>query len=331
MYTTEGDYGFEKVLYMLRNHGEGYLSGQDLSCSLKISRVAVWKHVRRIRALGYKVESRRKLGYRLAGPTSRPLPWEICRGLDTQWIGKKIYYFDTIGSTQDFALGAAQDGGENGTVVIAQRQTGARGRMNRRWISPRGGVWMSVVFHPKDGFASATLFPLAASVALADAITDTLGVTVDLKWPNDVLVGGKKACGILVDVSMTSNRIDHMVLGAGINFDVPAGAIEKAAAGSENYSGAASLVSPAGSRSPVPLVQSFLAGLEKAFESLAAGRDADIVRQWTDRSSTIGRDVTVSYGGKKIRGSAVRIDADGALVLNRGGDTHRILAGDASQ
>ena len=149
IYTSQHTHGFEKVLNLLKSHNTEYLSGQDLSDVLKISRVAVWKHIKKIRSLGYQIESKQKLGYKLVGLTKYLLPWEIKDGLKTKWIGKKIYYFDTIDSTQSYALEIAENKNEDGSVVIAQKQTKGKGRMNRRWISPEGGIWLSIIFQPK--------------------------------------------------------------------------------------------------------------------------------------------------------------------------------------
>lgn len=328
IYTSHHNHGFEKVLNLLKTHETEYLSGQDLSDVLKISRVAVWKHIKKIRTLGYKIESKQKLGYRLVELAKKPFPWEVCQGLETKWIGKRIYYFDTIDSTQTFALEIASDK-EDGTVIIAQKQTKGRGRMKRRWISPEGGIWLSIIIKPKADASLATIFPLAVSVALSRAIQDTLGVKPELKWPNDLLINGKKIAGILVDASLTSNQIDYMVLGIGINFDVPVKSIEKKIKNTGNYSGVASLTNT-NTGDSIPLIQSFLSRLEESFESLTSNKKK-ILNQWSRRSSTIGNNITVKTEEGKIRGKATKIDSDGALILKSKNKTHRILAGDIIQ
>ena len=325
IYSTHRGHEFEKVLRLLKGHSTEYLSGQELSDVLKISRVAVWKHVKKIRALGYKIESRQKLGYRLIGSTDLLLPWEISEGLKTEWIGKKIYYFDSIDSTQAYSLEIAGNAEENGTVVVAKRQTDGRGRMGRKWVSPSGGIWLSVIIRPESDFAI-TLFPIAAAVALAEAIEETLDLRPELKWPNDVLVDGKKTGGILVDVSMSSNRVDHMVLGVGVNFNINGKAIEKSIGRTENYCGAYSLRRQ--NTGAAELVRAFLEKTEKIFGRLVAGGEEEIIDKWTKRSSTIGKRVTLRTASGRISGNAAGIDTDGALILRQGKKTHRILAGD---
>ena len=148
-YTSFDNIGLVKVLSFFQTHDSEYLSGQDLSDVLKISRVAVWKHIKKIQTLGYKIESKQKLGYRLVNNTEKLLPWEIIRNLKTEVLGKRVYYFEEIDSTQNFAQKIAFDKKEDGTIIIAEKQTAGRGRLDRKWTSPKGGVWFSLIIHPK--------------------------------------------------------------------------------------------------------------------------------------------------------------------------------------
>ena len=330
IYTSQHSHGFEKVLNLLKNHKTEYLSGQDLSDVLKISRVAVWKHIKKIRSLGYQIESKQKLGYKLVGLTKKLLPWEITDGLKTKWVGKKIYYFDSIDSTQSYALEIANEKNQNGTVIIAQRQTKGRGRMNRKWASPEGGIWLSIITKPKTDFSITTLFPIAASVALSKAISDVLGIKVELKWPNDVLIKGKKVAGILVDASVTSNQIDYLVLGIGINYDVPLKKIESSIKNTENYTGVSSLMQHSINVRAVTLVQTFLYELEQIIESLINGKEKIIIKEWTKYATTIGKNITIKTNDGTIKGNALKIDSDGALILKQHQKTHRILVGDVT-
>ena len=328
IYTSQHNHGFEKVLNLLKNHQTEYLSGQDLSDVLKISRVAVWKHIKKIRSLGYTIESRQKLGYKLVGLTKFLFPWEITEGLKTNWIGKRIYYFDSIDSTQTFALEIAPNKKENGTVIIAQKQTKGKGRMGRKWISPEGGIWLSVIIKPKADYSLTTIFPLAASVALSNAIENILKVKTELKWPNDLLIKDKKIAGILVDASLISNQVDYLVLGVGINFDVQVKNIEKNIKNTGNYSGVTTLIKSSESIRGVSLVQSFLTELENIFESLKNDGGKNVIKEWTKKSSTVGKNISIKTGDGEIKGKALKIDSEGALILKNKGDIHRILVGD---
>ena len=320
--------GLVKVLTFLQTHNTEYLSGQDLSDVLKISRVAVWKHIKKIQELGYTIESKQKLGYKLVANSGELLPWEITSGLKTKLVGQKAYYFDSVDSTQTQALRMAEDPVYNGAVIIAGRQTDGRGRTGRKWISPKGGIWISVILQPKFNINILTLFPIAASVALSYAIEKTFKITPELKWPNDVTLNGKKIAGMLVDVSLESNKIKNLVLGVGINFNVDAKQIEKALKGTPNFYGVAALHEKRKTIHPVQLVQAFLVELEKIYESLNAKKTKKIIADWTKRSSTIRKNVYVDTIDGKIKGKATKIDEDGSLVIIQDSKTHKIIAGD---
>ena len=323
--------GLVRVLSFLKSHNTEYLSGQDLSDVLKISRVAVWKHIKKIRTLGYKIESKQKLGYKLVKSTNLLLPWEITSDLKTKTIGKRAYYFDSIDSTQNYAIKLASNSKENGTVVISQKQTRGRGRLGRKWLSPSGGIWLSIVFHPKFDIAMSTLFPIAASVALSNAIEKTFGKKAELKWPNDITIKGKKVAGMLIDVSIESNKIENLVLGAGINFKVNTSQLEQSLKNTENFYGVASLVDNKKDENPILFVRSFLYELEKIFELLEKGKSKTIIDEWTKKSSTIGKNISVVTSEGKIKGKAVKLDNDGALIVKSGNQTQRVLAGDVIQ
>ena len=328
IYNSFDNVGLAKVLSLLKSHNAEYLSGQDLSDVLKISRVAVWKHIKKIRLLGYKIESKQKLGYRLVESTNLLLPWEITTQLKTKTIGKRAYYFDSIDSTQNFAIEIASNSKENGTVVISQKQTRGRGRLGRKWLSPAGGIWLSIVFHPKFDISISTLFPIAASVALSNTIEKVIRKKSEVKWPNDVTIKGKKVAGMLIDVSIESNKIENLVLGVGINFKVNASRLEKLLKNTDNFYGVASLVENSKYQNPILLVKSFLYELEKIFELLEKGKSNTIIDDWTKKSSTIGKSVSVSTSDGKIKGKAIKIDNDGALIVKTNNQFQRVLAGD---
>ncbi len=328
IYNSFDNVGLVKVLSFLKSHKAEYLSGQDLSDVLKISRVAVWKHIKKIRSLGYKVESKQKLGYRLVESTNLLLPWEITNQLKTKTIGKRAYFFDSIDSTQNFAIEIASNSKENGTVVISQKQIMGRGRLGRKWLSPAGGIWLSIVFHPKFDISMSTLFPIAASVALSNTIEKVIKKKSEVKWPNDVTIKGKKVAGMLIDVSIQSNKIENLVLGVGINFKVNASRLEKLLKNTDNFYGVASLVENGKDESPILFVKSFLYELEKIFELLEKGSSKTIINDWTKKSSTIGKSISVSTSDGKIKGKAVKIDSDGALIVKTNNQFQRILAGD---
>jgi len=330
IYTSFDNVGLVRVLSLLKSHNAEYLSGQDLSDVLKISRVAVWKHIKRIRTLGYKIKSKQKLGYKLVGNTELLLPWEIIDGLKTDVIGKRVYYFDNIDSTQNFATSISKTPRENGTVIVSKNQSSGKGRLGRKWVSPDGGLWFSVILHPKFDVSLATLFPLASSLALANAIEKTLKKKPELKWPNDVTLNHKKVAGMLVDLSLKSNDIENLILGVGINFKIDPVKLEKIIKNTGNFYGVTTLVRKNEDVNPIRLMRAFLFELEKICEELNQGNIRKIITEWTKKSATIGKKVTVSTSSEKISGKAIRIDDDGALVISQAKAIHRVLVGDVS-
>jgi len=320
--------GLVKVLKFLQTHNTEYLSGQDLSDVLRISRVAIWKHIKKIQDLGYTVESKQKLGYKLTENSDILFPWEVTSELKTKVIGQKAYYFDSIDSTQNQALKIANEPENNGAVIIAATQTGGKGRTGRKWISPKGGIWLSIILHPKFDISITTLFPIASSLALSKAIENTFEITPELKWPNDLTIKGKKIAGILVDAAFESNKIENLVLGVGINFNVDIKAIKKTLKDTPNFYGVASLSEQNKKVKPIQLVQNFFVELEKIYELLNKKQTKKIISEWTKRSSTLGKNVEINTTDGKIKGKATKIDEDGALIISNKNKTEKVIAGD---
>ena len=328
IYNSFDNPGLVKVLTFLQTHNTEYLSGQDLSDVLRISRVAVWKHIKKIQELGYTVKSKQKLGYKLTANSEVLLPWEITSGLKTEKIGQQAYYFDSLDSTQNQALKMSRDISKNGAIIIAAKQTGGKGRSGRKWVSPKGGIFLSIILHPKFDISITTLFPIASALALSIALEKTFKISPELKWPNDLTIKGKKIAGMLVDVSLESNKIENLVLGVGINFDVDVKQIEKELKDAPNFYGVSSLSEHKKKVKPIQLVQSFLIELEIIYKLLETKQTEKIISEWTKRSSTIGKNVKLSTIDGEIKGKAIRIDHDGALVISKNKTSNRIIAGD---
>jgi len=326
MYTSFEQTTLDKIVTLLKSHQSEFLSGEKLSKSLSLSRAAVWKNIKKLQSLGYKIESRPKSGYRLQQSTDLLVPWEVSDGLQTDIIGRKIYYFGTIDSTQNFAIELAKRPHENGSLVIADRQTQGRGRLNRKWVSPKGGIWMSILLRPNFEPSYTSLFPMATSLALAVSIEKTLKIKTELKWPNDVTIKGNKVAGILIDASVESNKIDYLIIGIGINFKINPGTISKSI--KQKKYGITTLISKGQDVRPVELVQQFLLELEKTYNNILAGNVGTIRKEWMKRSSTIGKNVTITTTTGTLKGKVTGIDKTGALVLSRNGNVQHVLAGD---
>ena len=329
MITSFDNFSFLKILTFLKAHRSEFLSGQDMSDILKISRVAVWKDIKKIRSLGYKVESKQNIGYRLINSSKLPLPWEIKEDLNTEFLGGRIYYFNTIDTTQNFAMKIASKKNENGSIVISKKQTGGRGRMKRKWKSPVGGIWMSIIVHPKFDVTYTTLIPIATSLALCIAIEKTLKINTKLKWPNDITLKGKKVAGVLTDAAITSNHIESVVLGIGINFKINPNELESSIKKTPNFYGVTTLVKK--NESMVPLIKQFLYELENVLKLINSAQIKKIRNEWTKRSSTIGKNISIVTNDGHIRGRALKIDNDGGLVISKGKKTERVLVGDVKE
>ena len=328
MYTSFDNTGLLKVLSFLKSHKSEYLSGQDLSDVLKISRVAVWKHIKKIRTLGYTIESKQKRGYRFVKTTNQLLPWEVSSHLKTNYIGKRIYYFQEVDSTQNFALQIADNKKENGTLIIAEKQTNAKGRLNRKWISPKGGIWFSIILHPEFSIDESMLLPITLSLAISKAIQKNLRIKTNVRWPNDVTYKGKKVAGMLIDTSMQSNTIDSVIIGVGINYQINPKKIKKKIKNNTNYYGVDTLLNEFENTSQIHFIVDLISELEKNIDVLTSGKKLKIINEWTKNSETIHKNVIVNTTKGKISGIAQKIDNDGALKIKTKHGTEKIFVGD---
>ena len=325
MYTSFDNVGLLKVLNLLESHESEYLSGQDLSDVLKISRVAVWKHIKKIRSLGYRIDSKQKRGYKFVNRTEKLLPWEVNKKIKSKLIGRRIYYFDEIDSTQNFALQISNNKNESGAIIIAERQTYGKGRLNRKWYSPEGGIWLSVIIHPEFQISDATIIPIAASLALCESIMKT-----NVKWPNDITIDGKKIAGMLVDTSIRGNKVENMVLGIGINFAINIPQIEKRLKNTPNFYGVTSLFPQKNKITKIELLVQFLLELEKVINDLTEGKKLEIIKNWSKHTDMFEKTISVNTGNGKISGIAKKIDLDGALIIKTGEKNRRIFVGDVT-
>lgn len=211
------------LLSLLEAEAGEYVSGEEISRKLNVSRTAVWKQVRKLEADGYLIEAVPRLGYRLTGKPSRLSLQELLPKLKTKRFGRKLHLLDVIPSTQDELRRLAEQGAEEGTLVIAEQQTSGRGRMGRHWVSPSGkGVWMSLLLRPSVPLQMTPQLTLLAAVALSRAISREVPVEIGIKWPNDLLVGGKKISGILLESAAEDERLRYVVVGLGISVNLEA-------------------------------------------------------------------------------------------------------------
>jgi BirA family transcriptional regulator, biotin operon repressor / biotin---[acetyl-CoA-carboxylase] ligase len=266
-----------------------------------------------------------KLGYRLIKTPNLLLPYEIKRNLKTKFIGHDIHYFNEVDSTNDVAKYLAEDGAEEGTLVVAEIQNRGKGRRGKTWISPPGGIWMTIILRPDIPPFSAPQLTLVTGVAVAETIKNELDLDVGIKWPNDILIGKKKVCGILTEVNATIDRVNYVVVGIGIdmNVDVPLFP-------SELQKGATSLKNELDTEiNGAMLVQKFLLNFENIYNKFNKGKFPEILNEWRSLSTTIGNNVEVRTRGKTVRGEAVGINKDGILILElEDGSLRKMISGE---
>nr|WP_308650942.1 biotin--[acetyl-CoA-carboxylase] ligase [uncultured Agathobacter sp.] len=207
----------EEILRLLRG-ADGYISGQELCNRFGVSRTAVWKAINQLKEAGYEIEAQQNKGYRLMAAPDLMTEAEIKSLMHTEWVAKEVLYFDTIDSTNTKAQELAEKGYPSGTLVVADKQESGKGRRGRSWVSPSGtGIFMTLMIKPDINPNNASMLTLVAALAVAKAITSVTGEEAMIKWPNDIVVNGKKVCGILTEMNAQFDYINHIVVGIGIN------------------------------------------------------------------------------------------------------------------
>lgn len=316
----------ELILAFLADNGDDFTSGEALSGKLGLTRAAVWKYVESLREKGYRIDAIPARGYRLVEIPDRVTALEISPLLNTRELGRELHHLDSVGSTNAEAFRLAQEGAVHGTIVVAEEQTQGKGRRGRTWASPSGlNLYASVVLRPELPPQRAPELTLVAALAVAETLKEG-GAPVAIKWPNDVLVDGKKIAGLLTELSADTESVHFVVLGMGINLnarvsDFPA----------ELADSVTSLHEVRGERVPRAL---FAAALWSKLEHwLDVHQDegfAPIRAAWKALSCTLNQDVLVKTDRCELRGHAFDIDETGALMVRReeDGQVEHVVAGD---
>jgi len=312
------------LLYLKERKGD-WVSGEALSNKIVVSRSAVWKHICKLREEGYVIESSPKKGYLLRKAPDLLFPNEIREGLDTKVFGKRdIVYFTETDSTNTRAKDLAARGAPEGTLVISERQTKGRGRKGRSWFSPsQGGIYTSLILKPSISPSEAPKITLLTAVVVAETLRSLTGLSVIIKWPNDILINGKKIAGILTEMSTEMDAIDHIVVGLGLNVntpDFPDDIKEKAT----------SIFIETGKHFPrVRFIREYLKWYEKYYEIFKKTGFEPVIKRWKELTNMIGKRITVEMISKKYSGEVQDIDKDGVLILkDNTGKSHRIFSGD---
>lgn len=315
-----------RILELLRRQ-EGFLSGEDIGRELSITRAAVWKGIKKLREEGYEIEAVTNRGYRLTNPETMYNKRELEQGLKTKTMGQSIYFYEETDTTNNRARELALEGAPEGTLVVAEKQTAGRGRRGKVWESPLGtGIWMSLVLRPQIAPAEASVLTLLCGLATAEAIEAETGLSAGIKWPNDILINGKKAVGILTEMDCEMSEVHFVIPGIGINVNTASFPPEIAEIATSLYLECGKTVSRR------RLVHKVLERLEEHYETfLRTGSFAAMLEDYRKHCITLGKEVRV-LGREPFFAEALDITPEGELLVRRAdnGKEEVVFSGEVS-
>ena len=309
----------EKILELLNK--KDFVSGKNLAMQLKVSRTAIWKQIKILQNYGYDIESVKNRGYRLVSRPDIPRSEEISPYLNTEFIGKKIVYFEKIDSTNIYAKKLVKEGVSEGCVVVAGMQEKGRGRKDRIWSSPEGGLWFSVILYPRIPPQNAMILTMAVSVSVVEAIIKHTNLKPVIKWPNDVLVKGKKICGILTELDAEMDWINYAVIGIGINVNnsISKGLMDIATS---------LKIETKKNCSIVELFADILNNFDKKYSSIKFSNFKCIRDSWFSYANIIGKNIRVDTENLTLEGIVIDVDSDGCLIIDSSKGKIKLACGD---
>jgi BirA family biotin operon repressor/biotin-[acetyl-CoA-carboxylase] ligase len=316
-----------QILRALRDAGSRSVSGAELSQQLHVSRAAIWARIESLRTLGYEIQASPHQGYRLCNaPDLLHADDLLLRLGPTRVIGRDIRVFHQTTSTNDVIEKLARDGVKEGVVIFAESQSKGRGRLGRKWLSPAGkGLWFSILLRPEMCPPQAIQLTVASATAIRRAIEAVTTARAEIKWPNDILLGGKKVAGILTEMNAELDRIRYVVLGIGIDMNLGLADFPP-----ELRKTATSLKLHLGrpvSRSDLAVAA--LRELDADYTRVCTGQFAAIANEWEAHCRTLGHEVAIRTGEREIRGRAESLGEDGALLVRtEHGHLEQVIGGD---
>jgi len=317
----------DKILDFLKKKNE-YVSGEEISQHLGISRQALWKHIQDLRDTGYDIVAVPHLGYRLIMCPDRLLPYELTHGLETKIIGRKIYYFERVSSTMDVAMQLGNQNVPEGTLVVAESQTKGRGRLGRSWTSPKyKGIYLSLILKPDILPACAPVLTLMAAVSICEGISRISGIEPQIKWPNDILIHNKKVGGILTELEAELDAISFVIIGIGLNVNNESNELPREATSLKEAK--KNLSARQENINRIELLKEILRKIEDNYLILLKKSSSPILEKWRSYNITLGRRVEVVCHRQHFGGEAMDIDTDGGLLVRRdSGIIEKFMAGD---
>lgn len=314
----------DKVIKAILDSGKEFVSGEELSKELGISRTAVWKHINALKEEGYSIESVNKKGYRLLdSPNDLLNPQNIYHNLQTDIIGQNIIHFNTLESTNDYLKQVGNDVVE-GTVAISEEQTKGKGRLGRVWESKVGdGIWMSIILKPDIMPYKAPFITLIAGASVVKALNN-LGVNAQIKWPNDVIINDKKVCGILTELSAEIERINYVVLGIGMN-------VKNEDFDSKLKNKATSLHKEGYKLHRVDIVKEIFYQFELLYKKYLDNDKEEVLNICRDYSAILNKEIYIIRNDEKELVKCIDVNEEGnLLVKNSSGQVKEIISGEVS-
>lgn len=316
----------EEILRLLRS-ADGYISGQELCNRFGVSRTAVWKAINQLKEAGYEIEAQQNKGYRLMAAPDLMTEAEIKSLMHTDWVAKEVLYFDTIDSTNTKAQELAEKGYQSGTLVVADKQESGKGRRGRSWVSPSGtGIFMTLMIKPDINPNNASMLTLVAALAVAKAITSVTGEEALIKWPNDIVVNGKKVCGILTEMNAQFDYINHIVVGIGIN-------VHNESFPEEISQMASSLMIEAGGKRfhRAQIIAETMAYFEQYYDTFLKTQDLSaLVREYDKLLVNRNKSVRVLDPKEPFDGKAMGITPKGELIVDTWESRKLVSSGEVS-
>ena len=307
---------------LLRLLSDGaFISSETIANDLNITQDVISKKIKSLQKQGYKIEYVKNKGYSLISNPDILIPEEITTGLDTDIIGKDVFYFKSISSTNIYAKQIADKGIKEGVVIVADIQTHGRGRKNRAWLSPFGGLWFSVVLRPKIHPERGMFVTMVASIAIVQAIKEITGLKPVIKWPNDILINGKKICGILTEIDFKKNTINYAIVGIGINVNNEINDEIKKIASSISIENGSVI-------SRTKFLKYILKYFDVNYKKLIIDDFKTIKKLWSSYAKIIGKAVEIKDNGTTVSGIISDIDENGYLILRNKNNIHRIFNGE---
>jgi len=315
----------EKILDLLQKSSEEWLSGEYISNILGISRTAVWKNINTLKDTGYQIESSSKLGHKLISSKNVLSTAELEKILTTDTLGREIVFFNETDSTNVQAFSIATKGASHGTVVISESQSMGKGRLQRKWYTDPGkGLAVSMILRPVIEPIYAPRLTLVTAVALSEVL-DEIGLnTYEIKWPNDILIKGKKAAGILSEMKADIDRVDFVIIGFGININTVTDLLPH-----EIKDIACSLMEELGFEiSRTEFLATFLKKFEESYNEFLSGNFAGILEKWIEKSKILNKKIKVTILDRELYGTVRSVNDDGNLILETGEGLKTINSGD---